>query len=424
MIRWGNIKRAFVAWLLLAALPAAAEAAPTATVHDARAWRHPDFTRFVIELSAPVPYETFTLADPYRFVIDLPEVAFALEPTVVQGPVGVVTDVRYGQFKPGVSRLVLDLAGPAAVHRRFQLPADESRGHRLVVDLTVTNDAAFRATVRGAAPAQGEPERAAERSVRQERRDRLRNAGIVDLPPPPIPPRNLSDMRRTIVIDPGHGGIDPGAISVSGVYEKHVALDAARQLREALRATGRYRVVMTRDDDMFLRLRERVARARAAHADAFVSIHADAMPDPDHRGASVYTLSETASDAEAAALAAKENKVDIVAGVDFSDKSPEVANILIDLAQRATNNQSARMARGLVEEFRQAGVRIISKPHRQAGFRVLKSPDVPSILVELGYLSNDDDERLLVDPDAREKTILAIVRALDRYFETVTARSW
>jgi N-acetylmuramoyl-L-alanine amidase len=224
--------------------------------------------------------------------------------------------------------------------------------------------------------------------------------------------------RPTIVLDPGHGGIDPGAIGLSGVYEKDLALDAARLVAQQLDATRRYRVVLTRTSDEFVPLPDRVARARAADGDLFLSIHADALPDPGMRGASVFTLSEKASDAQAAALAARENKVDLIAGIDLSRHAPEVSSILIDLARRQTNNQSIQLARRLVDDLGR-DVTMLNNSHRSAGFAVLKAPDIPSALVEMGCLSNRDEERALRTPTYRRKVAAGIARSINDYFDAL-----
>jgi N-acetylmuramoyl-L-alanine amidase len=224
--------------------------------------------------------------------------------------------------------------------------------------------------------------------------------------------------RRIIVLDPGHGGIDPGAIGLSGVYEKDIALDAARLVARDLEATRRYRVVLTRTTDEFIPLQDRVTRARAADGDLFLSMHADALPDPDMRGASVFTLSEKASDKEAAALAARENKVDLIAGIDLSRHAPEVSSILIDLARRQTNNQSIRLARQLVNDLGH-DVAMLNNSHRSAGFAVLKAPDIPSALVEMGCLSNREEERALRTPSYRRKVAAGITRSINDYFDSL-----
>ena len=227
---------------------------------------------------------------------------------------------------------------------------------------------------------------------------------------PPFP------WRPVIVIDAGHGGVDPGAISRSGIYEKTLALSYAKELKRQIEASGRYRVQMTRESDVFIRLRDRVAYAQDSGAGLFISLHANTHRKRDLRGAAVYTLSEKASDAEAAALAAKENKADAIAGIDLSDQPEVVSKILIDLAQRETMNQSKKFANTLVNQLRTAGS-VLRNTHRSAGFAVLKSPIVPSVLVEVGYLSNKAEEKLLRSEAHRRKVSRAILMAIDGYFE-------
>lgn len=217
------------------------------------------------------------------------------------------------------------------------------------------------------------------------------------------------------MIDPGHGGVDPGALGKGGTKEKNVTLAAGRVLRDVLNATGRYDARLTRDSDFYIPLRERFAMARQADAALFISLHADAHRSSSVRGASVYTLSETASDAEAAALAAKENRSDVIAGVDLSSEEDEVADILIDLAQRETMNLSASFAEILVNELGRR-VTLLRNTHRFAGFAVLKAPDVPSVLVELGYLTNPTDERKLGKREHLDTIARAMRDAIDAYF--------
>jgi len=221
--------------------------------------------------------------------------------------------------------------------------------------------------------------------------------------------------KPVIVLDPGHGGIDPGTRGRLGTREKHVTLRVARIIRRKLLATGRYKVVMTRSDDTFVPLRQRIAIARKVDGDLFISFHADALSIKSFRGAAVYTLSEKASDDEAAALAKKENKADIIAGIDLGRESGDVRNILIDLAQRETMNRSIHLARFLIGDLRREIKLVRNKKHRFAGFAVLRAPDVPSVLIELGYLSNKADERLLRSSRHHAKLARAIVRAIDRY---------
>jgi N-acetylmuramoyl-L-alanine amidase len=228
-------------------------------------------------------------------------------------------------------------------------------------------------------------------------------------------PRQPRAKPRPIALDPGHGGVDPGAISPKGLYEKTVTLATARELARRLDASGRYRALLTRGRDRFVPLRERVARARAGRAELFLSIHADALPDRTLRGLSVYTLSERASDRETAALAVRENKDNFVAGLRLSRQPPVIGAILLDLARRQTNNQSRVLARSIVEELGRA-VPLLDKPHREAGFTVLTAPDIPSVLVELGCLSNPAEERLLGQPAYQRRLAEALAHAIDDYF--------
>jgi len=227
-------------------------------------------------------------------------------------------------------------------------------------------------------------------------------------------PRRL----QVVVLDPGHGGIDPGCIGYSGVYEKEIAFSTAGEIARMLEATKRYKVVLTRGEDEFVALQDRVARARAAEGDLFLSIHADAIPDEGVRGASVFTLSEKASDAASAALAARENRADIVAGVNLATQSREVSDILLDLARRQTNNLSIGLARELVTKLG-AEVRMLDHSHRSAGFAVLKAPDIPSALVELGCLSNREEDRMLRTPTYRKTLATGIVQSVEAYYAQV-----
>lgn len=385
---------------------AAALAGPSSAGADAveatalRAAEHPDYTRLVLEMSGGAEFAMFGLTGPDRLVIDFPDLGFRLPRRPLGGEgAGIVGGVRFGRFRPGTSRMVLDLNGPARVERAFFISPENGGATRFVLDLAETTPGEFAAwaseSQRGAEPAP-------------------------PAPPPPAPTAR-PDGPPTVVVDPGHGGIDPGASGRGGTQEKDIALAAGRDLARRLAEGGRYRVAMTRDADVFVALRRRVAIARDAGADLFLSIHADSIDDSRVRGSHVYTLSQRASDAEAEALAAKENKSDIVAGLDMASYSPDVNLILLDLSQRETNNRSADLANAMVDAFARRGVRSVRRPHRQAGFAVLKAPDVPSVLVELGFLSNPADENALQTARGREPIIAAIVEAVGRYFEDLRA---
>ncbi len=382
-----------VAFALVLLVSGMARAKPAVT--GLRLGVHTDITRVVLDLTGNLAYTVFTLPAPYRVVIDLPEVEWRMPAKSVPAGRGVVERLRYGLFQPGTSRLVLDVASPVTVRKMFMLRPTANFGYRLVLDLAAVSAEEFRRQDRSSAGAQAQTAR---------------------LPPPPQPVPERRG-RRVIVIDPGHGGVDPGTSGASGTHEKRITLAAARELKRQLEATGRYAVVMTRTRDVFVRLHQRVQVARNAKADLLISLHADAIANKRVRGATVYTLSEKSSDAEAAELAAKENKSDIIAGIDLASEAygDDVTNILIDLAQRETMNFSAEFANLLIPELGKEG-RLLRKTHRFAGFRVLKAPDVPSVLVEMGYVSNRKDERMLRDPARRRDLMRAIVRAVDRYF--------
>jgi N-acetylmuramoyl-L-alanine amidase len=396
--RWIGV----LVWLMIAAAAGfgarALHAEPTA-VRDIRIATHGDSTRVVIDLNRRVNFRHLTLPDPPRLAIDLPEVAWDVPRINGRRAVGLVNGLRFGRFRPGVSRIVLDVAGPFEVRRVFELPPGNGQGHRIVTDLIA--QPAVDTSTNGVAPP---PAPAAPRE-----------AALVVVPPPPKQ-RPPAPVRRILVIDPGHGGIDPGAIGSGGAYEKDIVLAMALELRRQLEATGRYRVIMTREADRIVRLRDRLQVARQSEGELFLSLHADSLVRaPEVRGASVYTLSEQASNEEAARLASNENRADILAGIDLSDQEDLVTEILIDLAQREANNKSIRLAELFVTELKSVS-KMARQRRSQAGFVVLKSPDMPSVLVELGYLSNADDERALRDPDHLAGLATAMVRAIDRYF--------
>lgn len=236
--------------------------------------------------------------------------------------------------------------------------------------------------------------------------------------PKPTPP----PKPKLVFLDPGHGGRDPGALGVRGTQEKTVVMSIARELQRELLAGNRYRVLLTRTFDAYVPLRERVARAQAAKADLFLSLHADAHSDSDVRGASVYTLSEEASDREAAALAARENRADaVVSGMRLADQPDDVARVLVAMSQRGTVNDSRRLADTIVRTFGSNGVRLLPRTHRQAGFAVLTSPDIPAALVELGYLSNPQDEKLLTVRQHQVGLARALRASVDAHFGTALA---
>jgi N-acetylmuramoyl-L-alanine amidase len=352
-------------------------------------------TRFVIEMSDPVTVRTFTLAAPNRVVIDLPAVQWNISGSQTPAPGSAIRGYRYGLFRPDNSRFVIDLAKPATPLQPTVVPPQNGYGYRLIVDLVSTTQGAFDRTAGWPADLKAR-ERAAERI-----------AAVAPLP--------TGSKVKTIVIDPGHGGIDDGTVGKDGTKEKDIVLAECTVLKAALKARG-YRVYVTHEDDSYVALPRRVAFARAHRADLFVSVHADSIHDPKISGLSVYTLSEKGSDEEASALAAKENLSDTLAGVDLSGGNAAVAPILIDLAQRDTLNKSSRFAESALAALRPATSILARQPHRSAALVVLKAPDVPAVLIELGYLSNTADRERMKTAPWRKAVAGAIARAVDRYF--------
>jgi N-acetylmuramoyl-L-alanine amidase len=376
-----------------------------ADVSDVRIGTHPDKTRMVLELSDKVAYRIFTLQDPYRVVIDLPEVTWKIPPTPHSPAGSLISSYRFGLFQSGNSRLVVDIDKPATVTNHVLLPATQRHPYRLVIDLAPVAAAQF---------AQSERQFASKDWV-----DPPARQAIGPAPKPPSGTgdrKGLGPQKRIVVLDPGHGGPDPGAIGVSGVAEKEITLQVARTVKRALESTGHYKVYLTRNEDVYVPLRKRYQMAEAAGGELFISLHADINSNPRLRGTSIYTLSENASDREAAALAAKENRSDAIAGIDLSNQSDAVASFLIELRQRQTMNESALFSESLIQQVASSS-RLLRNTHRFAGFAVLKSPDVPSVLMELGYLSNRQDEKVLIDPRHQEKMARSILRATEEFFE-------
>lgn len=371
-----------------------------------------EHTRVVVEFTGEVDYKLFTLSSPYRAVIDLPETKWDI-PDEVQDK-GLVSGVRFGSFKPGQGRIVVDLRGPVNVHKHFILPPSVAiENYRLVIDF----EPATIATFRQLKPSVSETQTA---SIAVPNVQSLSTVAPSPTPQYAAPSGEFTPKprprktRKVIVIDPGHGGVDPGAMGARS-REKDIVLAFSKELVRQLKATRRYDVYLTRSTDVYIPLRQRVQIARNRKADLFISIHADAIKKKNIRGLSVYTLSEKASDREAAALARKENQSDIIAGVDFGDQLPEVANILIDLAQRDTKNASVKFAESLISSARGKTL-LLDRTHRFAGFRVLKAPDVPSVLVELGFITNRTDEKQLTSNKWRRHVATGMVDAIDNYF--------
>jgi N-acetylmuramoyl-L-alanine amidase len=346
-------------------------------------------TVVLADLSAVAPLSVFATDRPARLVVDLPKARFDLPRDATRSKAGAVTAWRWGEIGAGRVRLVFDLDRPMRL-AAADLVAPVSGGPaRLVVEL--------------APPTDDEP---------AETR-RIHLGGAAPIAPAPA----AATGRPVIVVDPGHGGLDAGTVSpATGMPEKTVVLEMSRALVARLKAEGRYEVSTTRDSDVFVGLAERARIARSRHADLFLSIHADAEYDHSVRGATVYTLSEKASDERAAALALKENQSDAIAGLAPEEPPDAVAGILGDLTLRETRRFSLRFAQALLDEVKRAGRAVRGEPHREAALKVLRAPDVPAVLIEIGFLSNKEDEALMTSPEWRDRWARSLAAAIDRYF--------
>ena len=373
------ILQSFVVLMLMAF---ANDALALNTISNIRTGKQTDGVRIVFDGTERFQYDAFLLDKPNRLVIDLKNAAIKGSPKVPAS--ALVSAFRIGDLPGGKGkRLVFELKGNANIKRKFALePAAGQSNWRLVIDLTQQGTSQVQPTSKA-------------------------RASQVYTPNP--------KRKKIVVLDPGHGGKDPGAIGRSyKTYEKNITLAMGKQLKSQLEAAG-FTVFMTRSTDIFIPLRKRVAIARSYHADLFISLHADSAPNRNAQGLSIYALSETASDREAAALAERENKADIIDGMDFSDNSPEINDVLISLSQNDSRNKSSKFATYVVNEMRKQ-VKLVNNAHKFAGFAVLKAPDIPSVLIELGYVSNYTEEKYLRDPSYRKKLGASITKAVKQYF--------
>ncbi len=396
-VRWALLG-VFLAGTALAAGPPgtvpAADSFPVAS--DVRLGGDATQTRFVMDLDRRIDLHVFTLADPYRLVLDIPQMTFQLPPHAGEAGHGLIKAFRFGLVMPGGSRMVFDLIKPVRVDKAFAVDAAAGAPARLVLDLVATDRESFL------------------RKIALDEKFARSEALPMSAPPPAS-----ADARPLVVLDPGHGGIDTGTRAPNGQCEKDIVLDFAKRLRERIEKSGKYRVLMTRTDDTFVPLADRVRIARNAGAVLFISLHADFLPrrEGDADGATVYTLSDTPSDPQAAQVAAEENHADVIAGVDLKTEPDDVAGILLDLAQRETKTFSMQFAHKLVSDLG-ATTRLHKDPIRSAGFRVLRAPDVPSVLVELGYVSNKQDLQSLNSDTWRDRTADSMAAAVNDYFAT------
>ena len=374
--------------------------ATSATIKDMRIGHGTGGFRLVLDADAEFDYKAFLLNDPKRLVVDVYESNVLSKVENYKDKTGMISRIRVGALDNGSRRIAMDLQMPVVIKKAFMLAPQSNFGWRFVVDVNVASGKDFNAKVGS---------RYAFETGDSHTKTSSNNKKIT---------KNVAKSKKIIVLDPGHGGKDPGAIGYSGVYEKNITLAMAKELKTILDKEGEYKVYLTRSTDIFIPLRERVKIARKYKADLFLSIHADSALNRSAKGLSVYTLSEKASDREAEALAERENKADVIAGLDLVEHSKEVSDILISLAQRETLNSSSEFAGLMVQEMKRS-VRLVDNTHRFAGFAVLKAPDVPSVLLELGYLSNRTEERQLKQSSYRKKLAISTSKAIKKYFDKI-----
>lgn len=358
--------------------------------------------RIVLEADEDFDYKAFLLTDPKRLVIDVYDTA--VRANLQSDKNNLVANTRVGKLDENSNRIVFDLQKSVLIKKAFMLKPQSNMKWRFVVDLALSTDRDFLSKV-GVKNAF-----ASEKPQKTQVASASSDGWFSSSRAKPNKAR-----KKIIVLDPGHGGKDPGAIGAYGkTYEKNITLAMGKELKAILEKQG-YTVYLTRSTDVFIPLRQRVKIAQKYKADLFMSIHADSALNRKAKGLSVYTLSETASDKEAAALAERENKVDIIGGIDFSENSREINDILISLSQTDSRNKSSKFAGYMVNEMRKS-VEIVDNTHRFAGFAVLKAPDIPSALLEMGYLSNRQEEKLLKQSSYRKKLANSVSKAINKYF--------
>lgn len=398
----GLVRQVLATAVIFCCAFSAADSAAASGITSMRIGQGVGSVRIVFDADRKFDYKVFLLNEPKRLVIDTFDVKVSPEIEKYVDKNNLVTKTRLGSVGTDGIRIVFDLQKPAIVKKAFMLAPQSNFGWRFVIDVSIASEREFSSKVGSKYALSNENSFAGSYSSSSSKSSSK---------------AKTVNKKKIIVLDPGHGGKDPGAIGYSGVYEKNITLAMAKELKVILEKEG-YKVHLTRSTDIFIPLRDRVKIARKYNADLFISIHADSAVNRSAKGLSVYTLSETASDKEAAALAERENKADVVAGLNLLEHSKEVSDILINLAQRETMNRSSEFASFMVQEMRKS-VKLRDNTHRFAGFAVLKAPDVPSVLLEMGYLSNRTEERLLKQKDYRRKLAVSTSKAVEKYFDNM-----
>lgn len=445
LLWWGGLS------LPQTAVAAKANVAKTVKSLEVQAIRfgvHEDKRRAVIELSSPIAFQSFVMGSPPRIVIDTAKFSWG-HVAIGTDKTALIRDVRLGEIAKDKSRIVIETAQDIEILSSFSIPAKAADPFKIVIDFRVASGTKQQNMVKNSAAPPHQtlaPQTLAPQTLGSPPQNlgtitipgrkpgfpdlpvpgnssgstqSLRGASKLDVPQSDAPKQEAKIRleKPLIIIDPGHGGQDPGAIGANGMYEKTIVLAVGLELKRQLEASGRYRVKMTRDSDVFIPLGGRVKYARRQKGDLFISLHADSIRNASVTGASVYTLSDTASDKETAKLAERENKSDLIAGVDLSNQEEDVAGILIDLAARDTMNQSRFLARTVLNTFDANGVKVIDKSQKSAGFAVLKAMDIPSVLIEMGYLTNMNEVQKLSSPRHRQLIAANIMRSVDYFFQ-------
>ena len=445
------------------AMPGLSPAAPNGTrpqeqrIEGIRTGLGAGGTRVTVDLAIKSDFRAFHLANPYRIVLDLPSSKWvAAKSGLMSG--GLIRGYRSGILEGGITRVIFDLGRAATISNAVFLPKSSFDKNRVVIDLVPSSANMFNARlpqVYGSRDIRQPAATSAQTSAQSSRptssyareQDRIISrapvpaedadvtgeiTGTVRMREPvstsrapenrtAAPMSRRQARKYVVVIDAGHGGEDPGAAGRNGVIEKRITLAVAKELERQLSETGRYRAVLTRSTDKYIKLRERVAIAKRAKADLFISIHADKIGRTGVRGASIYTLSQNASDNETARLADQENNSGVVAGVDLANESQDVADILLDLAMREKMNESNLLAKYIDQAFRDKSIRLLPNSHRAAGFAVLKAPDVPAALIETGFLSNPEEAKLLSTSAFQRRIASAMLDGVDAYFRKIQA---
>ena len=374
----------------------------SAEIKALRIGQHPNKVRVVFDMNGEMDFQAKIADNPRRLVVHLPSKNWNVGGNVIWAKP--FQSINHQKTDANLTKVSLPLSSAYVVQSAFMIGG---KPNRLVIDMIPVTDIEFKSQLNKT-----------HGPLEVGNSDDVLGDLIASFEQTPYPPaKPIKRKKPIIVIDAGHGGKDPGAVSKGGILEKDITLPMARMIAKTLNQSGRYVAKLTRDNDRYIKLYNRVKIARKAKADLFISIHADSVGNTKTRGASVYTLSNTASDKQTAKLAARENKADLIGGIDLNIEDEEVSAILIDLSMRESMNQSKDLANTVIDHLHHGGIQTLKGPHRYAGFAVLKAPDVPSILIETGFVSNEAQARELLKPSFHKRFSKSLLKSLDKHFE-------